>query len=171
LTKLVLASSTGHRRRYCPKGFRPPYIVRRSYKWTYLSMRRSSLQQERAFCLYLPRMDARCLQRASLSSFPKPTATTICSRRARRRSEPSLRRDHLPRECRVPAPSCLLSRARPGREVVSRIQARVLSNQAFETVGLLQEALGHALRPYWEEPARLRGLTGYSWWVEAVNAL
>ena len=25
-----------HRRRYCPMGFRPPYVVKRAYKWTYL---------------------------------------------------------------------------------------------------------------------------------------
>ena len=48
---------------------------------------------------------------------------------------------------------------------------RELSNKAFETVELLQEALGQALWPYWEEPARLQRLTGFSWWVEAVNAL
>ncbi len=48
---------------------------------------------------------------------------------------------------------------------------RELANKAFETVELLQEALGQALVPYWEEPARLRQLTGFSWWVEAVNAL
>ncbi len=48
---------------------------------------------------------------------------------------------------------------------------RKLSNKAFETVELLQEALGQALLPYWEEPARLRQLTGFSWWVEAINAL
>ena len=48
---------------------------------------------------------------------------------------------------------------------------RELSNKAFETVELVQEALGQALLPYWEEPARLRRLTGFSWWVEAVDAL
>ncbi len=48
---------------------------------------------------------------------------------------------------------------------------RELSNKAFETVELLQEVLGQALLPYWEEPARLRQLTSFSWWVEAVNAL
>jgi transposase len=48
---------------------------------------------------------------------------------------------------------------------------RELSNRAFETVELLQEALGQALLPYWEDTARLRGLTGFSWWVEAVDAL
>jgi transposase len=48
---------------------------------------------------------------------------------------------------------------------------RELSNKTFETVELLQEALGQALRPYREEPARLRRLTGFSWWVETVNML
>jgi transposase len=43
-----------------------------------------------------------------------------------------------------------------------------LSNETFE---LLQEALGQALRPYWEDSACLRGLTGFSWWVEAVEVL
>jgi hypothetical protein len=38
---------------------------------------------------------------------------------------------------------------------------RELSNKAFETVELLQQALGQALLPYWEEPARLRQLTGF----------
>jgi len=39
----------------------------------------------------------------------------------------------------------------------------------------MQEALTHALvcpTPYWEDPAALlKGLTGYSWWVEAVGEL
>jgi hypothetical protein len=55
--------------------------------------------------------------------------------------------------------------------MVSRVQKRVVQPKAFETVELLQEALGQALLPYWEEPARLRQLTGFSWWVEAINAL
>jgi hypothetical protein len=56
--------------------------------------------------------------------------------------------------------------------MVSQEFRRELSNKAFESVELLQEVLGQALLPYWEEPpARLRGLTGFSWWVEAVNAL
>jgi transposase len=48
---------------------------------------------------------------------------------------------------------------------------RELSNRAFETVELVQEALGQALQPYWKDTARLRRLTGFSWWVEAVDAL
>jgi transposase len=48
---------------------------------------------------------------------------------------------------------------------------RELSNRTFEAVELLQEALSQTLAPYWEDPSRLRQLTGFSWWVEAVNAL
>jgi hypothetical protein len=49
---------------------------------------------------------------------------------------------------------------------------RELSNRAFESVELVQEeALGQALLPYWEDSARLRRFTGFSWWVEAVDAL
>jgi hypothetical protein len=48
---------------------------------------------------------------------------------------------------------------------------RTLSNRMFETVELLQEALTKALEPYWQEPDRLRSLTGFSWWVEAIESL
>lgn len=48
---------------------------------------------------------------------------------------------------------------------------RALSNKTFETVELLQEALTEALAPYWRVPARLRSLTGFSWWVEAIESL
>jgi hypothetical protein len=46
-----------------------------------------------------------------------------------------------------------------------------LSNRTFESVAVLQEALSEELMPYWEDRARLKRLTGYSWWVEAVKAV
>jgi hypothetical protein len=48
---------------------------------------------------------------------------------------------------------------------------RESSNERFETIKLLQEALNRTLSPYWDDRARLRRLTGFSWWVEAVDAL
>jgi transposase len=50
-----------HTRRYCPKGVRPPYVVRRAYKWTYLYAAVEPTTGE-SFCLFLPGMDARCLE-------------------------------------------------------------------------------------------------------------
>ncbi|MGH3148374.1 MAG: transposase [Rubrobacter sp.] len=46
---------------------------------------------------------------------------------------------------------------------------RELSNRAFESVALMQEALTKTLMPYWEDPDLLKRLTGYSWWVKAVE--
>jgi hypothetical protein len=44
-----------------------------------------------------------------------------------------------------------------------------LSNRAFESVALIEDALTKTLGPYWETPSLLKGLTGYSWWVKAVE--
>ncbi len=37
--------------------------------------------------------------------------------------------------------------------------------------GIMGACQRHTLEPYWEEPALLKRLTGYSWWVEAVEEL
>ena len=47
----------------------------------------------------------------------------------------------------------------------------VLANRVFETIELLQGALTRVLEPYWQEPARFRSLTGFSWWTEVIDAL
>jgi hypothetical protein len=54
--------------------------------------------------------------------------------------------------------------------MVSGVQAKA-PNRTPETVALMQEALTQILVPYWEDPALLKRLSGYSWWVEAVKAL
>jgi transposase len=46
---------------------------------------------------------------------------------------------------------------------------RSLSNRAFESVALIQDALTKTLGPYWEAPSLLKRLTGYPWWVKAVE--
>jgi hypothetical protein len=48
---------------------------------------------------------------------------------------------------------------------------RALSNRIFETVELLQGALSDTLELYWKDPAHLRRLVGFSWWVEAIESL
>jgi transposase len=46
---------------------------------------------------------------------------------------------------------------------------RALSNRVFETIELLQEALTKTLEPYREHRSLLRQLTGYPWWVQAIE--
>ena len=42
-------------------GFCPPYVVKRSYKWTYLYAALEPTSGE-SFCMYLPGMDDGCLE-------------------------------------------------------------------------------------------------------------
>ena len=145
-----------HRRRYCPKGFRPPYVVRRAYKWTYLYAALDPTSGE-SFCLYLPGMDGLCLEAflehlgtayadhhlllVVLDGAPSHTSSQIT----------------LPKNVsllRLPAYSPELN---PVERWFQEFR-RALSNRIFESVELLQKALTKALEPYWQDPSRLRSL-------------
>jgi transposase len=158
-----------HRKRYCcPKGFRPPYIVRRAYKWTYLYAAVEPTTGE-SFCLYLPGMDGGCLQTFldQLSeAYPENHLLVVLDGAPSHRSEEIVCPENV-EFLRLPAYSPELDPVERWFEEFRR----ELSNRTFETVELLQEALGQTLRPYWEDLSRLQRLTGFSWWVEAVDAL
>ncbi len=157
-----------HNRRYCPRGFRPPYTVRRAYKWTYLYAAVDPASGE-SFCAYLPSVDGPCFEKflEYLSEAYADHHLVVVLDGA-----PS----HRSKEIALPENVSLLRLPRYSPELnpVERwFQEfrRVLSNRTFETIELLQEALSQSLKPYWEEPERLRRLTGFSWWLEAIDAL
>jgi transposase len=157
-----------HRRRYCPKGFRPPYTVRRAYEWSYLYAAVDPTSGE-SFCAYLPGVDGECFE-AFLKHLGEAYAdhhlVVVLD------GAPS----HRSKEITYPENVSLLRLPRYSPELnpVERwFQEfrRALSNRTFETIELLQEALSQSLKPFWEEPERLRRLTGFSWWLEAIDAL
>jgi transposase len=157
-----------HKRRYCPKGFRPPCTVRRACEWTYLYAAVDPTTGESS-CLYLPGMDRLCLEAFSgyLGEAHSDHRLVVVLDGA-----PS----HRSEEIGLPENVSLLRLPRYSPELnpVERwFQEfrRALSNRVFETVELLQEALTEALEPYWGDRSRLRSLTGYAWWVEAVESL
>lgn len=157
-----------HRRRYCPFGFRPPYVVRRSYKWTYLYAALDPTTGE-SFCLYLPRMDDGCLElflKELSKRYPDQHLLIVLDGAPSHRSEQIVHPENISL-LRLPPYSPELD---PAERWFQEFR-RKLSNTTFETVGLLQEALTQTLVPYWENPTLLKRLTGYSWWVEAVEAL
>jgi len=157
-----------HRRRYCPKGFRPPYIVKRSYKWTYLYAAVEPTTGE-SFCLYLPGMDRGCLQtflKKLSQAYPDEHLIIVLDGAPSHRSEQIVCPENVD-FLRLPAYSPELD---PVERWFQEFR-RKLSNRTFETVELLQEALTRTIRPYWEHSACLRKLTGFSWWTEAVDAL
>lgn len=157
-----------HRRRYCPKGFRPPYVVRRAYEWTYLYAAVDPISGE-SFSLYLPGMDGLCFQ-----TFLEHLGEAYADHHLMvvLDGAPS----HTSGQIDLPENVSLL-RLPPYSPELNPVERwflefkRALSNRVFETVELLQEALTSALAPYWRDPARLRSLTGFSWWVEAIESL
>jgi transposase len=142
--------------------------VRRAYEWTYLYAAVDPTDGK-SYCLYLPGMDSGCLQsflKGLSEAYPKHHLLLVLDGAPSHRSEEV----ELPENVsflRLPAYS-------PELNPVERwfLEFRKeLSNRIFERVELLQAAISHTLEPYWQEPARLRRLVGYSWWLKAVSSL
>ena len=143
-------------------------MVRRAYEWTYLYAAVDPATGE-SFCLYLPGMDGSCLE-----TFLKHLGEAYADHRlvVVLDGAPS----HTSKEIELPENVSLLALPAYSPELnpVERwFQEfrRTLSNKIFETVELVQEALTKTLEAYWEEPRRLQGLIGFSWWVEAIESL
>lgn len=125
-----------------------------------------------SFCSYMPGMDGRCLE-SFLEHLAEAYADYHLLLIMDQRPEPPLnsqKRSSIPR-----IQVCSTFRPTPPSSTRSRDGFRSfgvrLSNNVFESVRLIQEALTDSLAPYWRDPALLQQLTGYSWWVEAVDAL
>lgn len=158
---------TWHRRRWCPKGFRPPWIFEDEYEWLWLYAAVEPATGE-SFCLYLPRLDGECfevfLKELEKAYDPDEEIVLVLdgapSHRSGKVNWPS-GIEALP----LPRYSPELN---PAERWFEELRAR-LSNRIFESVQELMEALSEALRPYWEDPSALARLTGYGWWVEALS--
>ena len=165
--KRVLASSTGTGGDTVQRAFAHPTVVRRTYKWTYLYAAVEPTTGE-SFCLYLPGMDSGCLQsflEEISQAYSENHLLVVLDGAPSHRSEEIVCPDNVD-FLRLPAYSPELD---PVERWFQEFR-RELSNKTFESVELLQEALEQALRPYWEDLSRLQRLTGFSWWVEAINS-
>ena len=142
--------------------------MRRSYKWTYLYAAVEPTTGEN-LCLYLPGMDGECLEVFfdELSrAYPDHHLLVVLDGAPSHRSEQISHPENVSLIMLPPYSPELDPAERWFQEF-----RRELSNKTFETLTLLQEALTRTLRSYWENPALLKRLTGYSWWVEDVEAL
>ena len=123
-----------------------------------------------SFCLYLPGMDDVCLEifldELSKAYHPEHHLLIVLDGAPSHRSGQIAHPENISLLMLPPYSPELDPAERWFREF-----RRELSNTTFGSVVLLQEALTRTLRPYWEDPALLKRLTGYSWWVEAVEAL
>jgi transposase len=147
-------------------GFRPPYVVKRAYKWTYLYAAVDPTSGE-SFCMCLPGMDDGCLEvfLEKLSKrYPDQHLLVVLDGAPSHRSEQIVYPENIS-FLRLPPRSPELD---PAERWFQEFR-RSLSNRAFESVALIQDALTKTLGPYWETPSLLKRLTGYSWWIEAVE--
>ena len=142
--------------------------MRRSYKWTYLYAAVEPATGE-SFCVYLPGMDEGSLEiflEELSNAYPEHHLLVVLDGAPSHRSEQI---DHPENVSLIMLPS-YSPELDPAERWFQEFR-RKLSNRTFDSVAVLHEALTRTLLPYWENPALLKGLIGYSWWVEAVEAL
>jgi len=157
-----------HKRRYCPKGIRPSWIVRRDYKWMWLYAAIEATTGE-SFCLYLPHLDGVCyelfLQQLS-QCYPDDIIILV--------------RDNAPAHIKhdIDVPQSILPLALPPYSPeLNPVERwflefrRALANRSFDSITDLQEAITAILKSYWQDPAALKQLANFPWWHNAVTQL
>ena len=140
--------------------------MKRSYEWTYLYAAVEPTSVE-SFCMYLSGMDDRCLEvflEELSKSYPDQHLLVVLDGAPSHRSERIAHPENISFLMLPPRSPELDPAERWFQEF-----RRSLSNRTFESVALIQDALTETLRPYWESPSLLRRLTGYPWWVKAVE--
>lgn len=157
-----------HKRRYCPKGFRPPWTVRRAYEWSWLYAAVEPATGE-SLCLYLSHLDGVCfelfLQRLA-QRYPDDIIVLITDNApAHRKQAVAVPENILP--LALPPYSPELN---PVERWFLELR-RALANRRFDALDDLHEALTDVLETYWQHPASLVQLSNFPWWRDAVEQL
>ncbi|MBI1743085.1 IS630 family transposase, partial [Candidatus Acetothermia bacterium] len=157
-----------HRRRWCPKGVRPSWVVADRYEWFWLYAAVEPGTGKSCFW-FLPRLDGQCLEiflHEVRTAFAPQEQVVVVLDNHRSHTSQQVQWPHQMSSLRLPSYSPELN---PVEQLFKQLRAR-LANQIFENLEALEHALGEALRPYWEEPAHLRRLTAYPWWLKGLNS-
>jgi transposase len=156
------------RRRWCPVGVRPPWIVedRYAWRWLYVAVEPHS---GHSFCLLLPGVDSACLG-AFLDAF----ARHVDGQRIGLVLDGS--GSHRARDVAWPAGIVPLTlppyspELNPAEQVFRHLRAS-LSNRIFDDLSELDAAIADTLSTFWDEPATLRQLTGFEWWLDGLESI
>ena len=157
-----------HKRRYGPRGVRPPCSVQRKYEWTWFYTAVEPLTGE-SCSLYLPRLDGDCYEvfLAELSqTYPNDLILLL------KDNAPAHRKED------IEVPENIISIALPPyspelNPVERWFQEfrRALANRCFNTIDALHEALTQVLELFTSDKERLELLTNFPWWHFAVSQL
>ena len=157
----------GLRKRWCPRGVRPPWVVHDRYEWLWLYAAVEPATGQSVFLL-LPRVTKDWFRRF-LEAFGQQTSgervgVVLDGSGSHRAAIPWP--VHV-----VPLPLPRYSPELNPAEQVFRVLRPKLANRIFATITELEDAITTALQPYWEQPALIKRLTGYPWWIAALETM
>lgn len=157
----------GLRKRWCPRGVRPPWLVHDRYAWLWLYAAVAPATGQSLFLL-LPRVTTEwfgCfLERFAQEVGPERVGLVLDGSGAHRADIP------WPEQV-VPVS---LPRDRPElnpAEQIFRVLRPKLTNRIFATLAELEATMTAHRHPSWEQPALVQQLTGYPWWTAALHSM
>jgi len=155
------------RKRWCPCGVRPPWLVHDRYEWlwVYAAVEPAT---GRCFVLLLPRVTKEWFQQflvAFAHEVGEARVGLVLD------GSGSHRADIPWPDTLVPFPLPRYSPELNPAEQIFRVLRPKLTNRIFETIAELEAAIVEHLRPHWDQPALVRRLTGYPWWLDAVSTV
>lgn len=173
--KRVLAFDEGRfglkawfRRRWCPLGVRPPWIVEDQYEWIWVYVAVEPTTGW-SYVLLLPETTGDCLEifcRALRQATGRQKIGVVLDGSGSHRSEQfPWPRDLVP--LRLPAYSPELNPA----EQLFRHLRKQLANRLFGSMEKLEKALTEEIRKWQHDRAGIQQLMGYPWWNKGASIL
>ena len=155
-----------HRRRWCPKGSRPPWEHEDRYAWLWLYAAVEPSPGE-SFVLFLPPTDSTCFA-AFLQAFRRAVPDGRLGLLLDGSGSHTSDRVAWPPDLVAVHPPPYSPELNPAERWFEELRA-ALANRVFDSLEQLETALTKALRPYWTEPGKLSRLTNYPGWKEALR--
>jgi len=153
------------RRRWCPRGKRPPWVVEQVFEWIWTYVVVDPLTG-RCWSLLLPAVDGEVLQ-VFLDYlggiFAGKRVGIVLDNAPSHRSQQVQWPEGL-EPLRLPSYSPELN---PAEQIFRRFRA-ALSNQLFADQDALEEAVIQQLERLWEDRPAVQRLTAYPWWRDAL---
>lgn len=154
------------RRRWCPRGARPPWVVDDRYEWLWLYAAVEPATGE-GFFLLLPGVSKEWFAlflREFGREFAGRRVGLVLDGSGSHRAAVAWPTGVVP----VPLPP-YSPEPNPAEQVFRVLRAK-LANRVFVDLGGLEAAITEQLQAYWDRPPRLRRLTAYPWWIRGLAA-
>jgi transposase len=157
-----------YRRRWCPRGLRPPWVVADRYEWLWLYAAVEP-RSEKSFFLLLPCLDTQCftlfLQRFRHTRRPKHVGLVLDNSPSHISGQVKWPKGVTP--LRLPPYSPELN---PVERFFKELRSQ-LANKVFENLEALEATLTHTLRTWQGNRQALSHLTYYPWWRDGLKSI